>query len=102
MACLLHPKRIFLITVDTLRADHLGLYGYPRDTSPFWDSLGEAGLVIDSAYSSAAETAPSHASLFTSLQPAQHRLLRNGEKLHESLPTLAKLFQDQGYRSATR
>ena len=94
------PPRVFLVTVDTLRADHLGLYGYPRDTSPFLDSLGEEGLVFATAYSSCSHTAPSHASLFTSLQPAQHRVLRNGEELHESLPTLARLFRDQGYRTA--
>ena len=94
------PERVFLITIDTLRADHLGLYGYPRETSPFLDSLGEAGLVFDSAYASSSNTAPSHASLFTSLYPAQHRVLRNGERLHESLPTLAQLFQEEGYETA--
>ena len=94
------PERVFLITIDTLRADHLGLYGYPRETSPFLDSLGGEGLVFETAYSSCSHTAPSHASLFTSLYPAQHRVLRNGEELHDSLPTLAQLFRERGYRTA--
>lgn len=94
------PERVFLITIDTLRADHLGLYGYPRGVSPFLDSLGAEGLVFDKAYSSCSHTAPSHASLFTGLQPAQHRVLQNGEGLADSLLTLAELFQKQGYTTA--
>ncbi len=94
------PQRIFLVTIDTLRADHLGLYGYPRATSPFIDSLGKEGLVFETAFASISHTAPSHASLFTALHPAQHGLLVNGEELHESLLTLAQLYRGQGYRTA--
>ncbi len=94
------PKRIFLVTIDTLRADHLGLYGYPRGTSPFLDSLGERGVVFESAYASCSHTAPSHASLFTGLQPAQHRLLQNGEALPEPVLTLATLLTERGYKTA--
>lgn len=93
-------RRVFLVTIDTLRADHLGLYGYPRDTSPFLDSLGERGQVFETAYASCSHTAPSHASLFTALHPAQHRVLRNGEELDDAVTTLAEIFRDQGYRTA--
>jgi len=94
------PKRIFVVTIDTLRADHLGLYGYPRGTSPFLDSLGERSLVFESAFASCSHTAPSHASLFTGLQPAQHRLLQNGETLPEPVLTLATLLAARGYKTA--
>ena len=91
------PERVFLITIDTLRADHLGLYGYGRDVSPFLDSLGERGVVFERAYSSCSHTAPSHASLFTALHPAQHRVLQNGEELHDAALTIAEIYRDQGY-----
>jgi arylsulfatase A-like enzyme len=91
------PKRVFLITIDTLRADHLGMYGYPRGVSPFLDALGSDSVVFHNALSSSSHTAPSHASLFTSLYPAQHRLLRNGEVLSDRLVTLARVFQETGY-----
>jgi len=94
------PQRIVLITIDTLRADHLGCYGYPRGVSPFLDDLAERSVVFDLAISSCSHTAPSHASLFTSLQPPQHRLLVNGERLDDRLLTVAKVLSDQGYQTA--
>lgn len=101
-ACAPQPpsQRIILVTIDTLRADHLGSYGYPRNVSPFLDRLAEKSAVFDRAFSSCSHTAPSHASLFTSLQPAQHRLLVNGELLDDELLTIAELLSDEGYRTA--
>lgn len=93
-------QRIILITIDTLRADHLGTHGYPRGVSPFLDGLAEQSVVFDQAFSSCSHTAPSHASLFTSLQPAQHRLLVNGELLDDQLLTIAELLTERGYRTA--
>jgi len=94
------PQRIILVTIDTLRADHLGAHGYPRGVSPFLDSLAERSVVFEQAFSSSSHTAPSHASLFTSLQPAQHRLLVNGELLDDQLLTIAELLSERGYRTA--
>ena len=94
------PQRIILVTIDTLRADHLGTYGYPRGVSPFLDGLADRSVVFDLALSSCPHTAPSHASLFTSLQPAQHRVLVNGERLDDQLVTIAELLSEQGYRTA--
>jgi arylsulfatase A-like enzyme len=94
------PQRIILVTIDTLRADHLGTYGYPRGVSPFLDDLADRSVVFDSAFSSCSHTAPSHASLFTSLQPAQHNLLINGEHLDDRLLTIAEVLSQQGYRTA--
>jgi len=93
----LPPRRVFLVTLDTLRADHLSCYGYPRRTSPFLDRLAEEGVPFTRAIASASTTVSSHASLFTSLQPPQHRLTRNGMMMHRSLYTLASAFRDLGY-----
>ena len=93
-------QRIILITIDTLRADHLGAYAYPRGVSPFLDDLADRSVVFDLALSSCSHTAPSHASLFTSLQPAQHRILVNGKRLDDRLVTIAELLSEQGYRTA--
>jgi len=92
--------RVFVITIDTLRADHLGAYGYPRGVSPFLDHLAERSIIFDTAISASSHTGPSHASLFTSLYPAQHRLLQNGERLSDDLQTLAEVFRDAGYQTA--
>lgn len=94
------PQRIFLVTIDTLRADHLGSYGYPRGVTPFLDRVAESSVVFDLAVSSSSHTAPSHASLFTSLQPAQHRVLTNGEQLDPRLLTIAEVLADAGYATA--
>ncbi len=94
------PHRVVLITIDTLRADHLGSYGYPRGVTPFLDNLAQDSVVFDSAFSSCSHTGPSHASLFTSLQPSQHRLLVNGERLDPRLLTIAEVLSDQGYHTA--
>ena len=94
------PRHIVLITIDTLRADYLGFHDYPRPTSPFLDGLAERSVVFERAYSSSSHTGPSHASLMTSLQPAQHRLLQNGERLNPKVRTLAAVLQEAGYRTA--
>ena len=52
---------VLLITIDTLRADHLGSYGYPLPTSPRIDQLGETGVVFERAIAAASTTAPAHA-----------------------------------------
>jgi arylsulfatase A-like enzyme len=56
---------VLLVTLDTTRADHLGCYGYERDTSPHLDRLAAAGLVFERAHSTSSWTLPAHASLFT-------------------------------------
>ena len=63
-----------LISIDTLRADHLGAYGYPRDTSPFIDSLAERAVLFEQAVTHIPSTLPSHVSMLTGLQPKEHRV----------------------------
>ena len=85
------------MTIDTLRADHLASYGYSRQTAPFLSGLAEDGVVFENATSSCSHTAPSHASILTGLQPLQHRLLENGQRLDPALFTVAEMFDAQGY-----
>ncbi|UCF05111.1 MAG: sulfatase-like hydrolase/transferase [bacterium] len=65
-------RSIVFIVVDTLRADHLGCYGYHRSTSPFLDTLAEQSSVLDACYSTSNFTAPAFTSLFTSTYPYYH------------------------------
>jgi len=67
-------RNIVLIVIDTLRADHLGCYGYDRPTSPFLDSLARKSLVLDSCYSASNFTAPAFTSLFTASYPSRHEI----------------------------
>jgi arylsulfatase A-like enzyme len=93
-------QRVVLVTLDTLRADHLGPYGYPRATSPFLDELASRGVVFERAYAPMATTAPSHASIFTSLYPLEHGVVSNGRRLGASFPTLAQRLRTAGFRTA--
>ncbi len=70
------PPNIVLILVDTLRRDHLPFYGYPEDTAPFLASLAEKGVVFEHAHSVSGWTPPAAASLFTSLYPFEHGVVR--------------------------
>jgi arylsulfatase A-like enzyme len=90
-----------MIVVDTLRADHLGVYGYPKSTSPKVDEFAAQSFVFDRMYSQAPWTKPSIASLFTSLYPPQHLVLHEGteNQLADSLTTLAEVLKAAGYRT---
>jgi len=96
---------VIVISVDTLRADHLSAYGYERPTSPHIDRLASQGVLFEEAYSQAPCTAPSHMSLMTGLYPEAHGVQQwrpapsVNERLHDSVPTLAKLLHAAGYRT---
>lgn len=94
------PDRVVLITIDTLRADHVSAFGHPISTTPWFDALAAEGTLFTRAYAQSATTKPSHSSMFTSLYPLQHGVLNNGLVLDEELVTLAELFRDAGYRTA--
>ena len=105
LACVAPPsdaaRDVVLIVIDTLRADHVGAYGYPMPTTPFLDSLAEEGVVFENAFSSSSHTAPSHASMFTSLYPEAHGVLRNGATLRaEQVTTLAGALAQRGFATA--
>lgn len=95
------PRHVFLITVDTLRADHLGLYGYPRDTSPAIDALGEAGIVFDRAMAQWPKTGPSFATLFTGQYPHSTGLTHKAAlRVNEAYLTLPELMSHAGFTTA--
>lgn len=93
------PERpnLLLIAVDTLRADHLGAYGYERPTSPSIDALFDSSVVFDDVTSSSPWTLPSFATMMTSLQPSAHRVWNFKSRLDDSYTTLAEILRDAGF-----
>ena len=94
------PPNLVLVTVDTLRADHLGIAGYARDTTPNLDALAREGLAFSRCYSVSATTGAAHASLFTSLYPHEHGVLANRQQFPRGLPSLMSVLQARGYHTA--
>jgi len=92
-----HHPNVVLISVDTLRADHLGAYGYAHGTSPFIDSLAARGAVFDQAVTPMPATGPSHAALLTGQHPLVTGLLINAMPLRDGIETVAEAFQRSGY-----
>jgi arylsulfatase len=90
---------VLLITVDTLRADRLGCYGYARDTSPNLDAFAQECALFERAYSMAPFTAPSHASLFTGMYQISHGVQFWGQKLAASAQSYPERFAKAGYRT---
>lgn len=93
-------KHVFLITIDTLRADQLGCYGFPLPTSPFIDSLAARGVRFTHTIAQSSTTNPSHTSIFTGLYPSQHGVLANDVPLATDFTTIAELFRDAGFITA--
>ena len=93
-------ERVVLVTLDTLRADHVSAHGYRRRTTPFLDSLADQGVLFERAVASVTHTAPSHASLLTGLPPEVHGVLQNGHPLPPEAVDLAVLFEAAGYETA--
>lgn len=91
---------VLLVTVDTLRADRLGCHGYPRGLTPNLDALAAEGVRFERAYSHAPFTAPSHASLLTSLLTPSHGVLAWAEELAPDAVTMPDRFGAAGWRTA--
>jgi arylsulfatase A-like enzyme len=91
---------LLLITLDTLRPDHLGVYGYKRPTSPSIFELAKDSFVFEKAFTVATNSGPSHATLLTGLYPAQHGLVDNGQKILNGVPTLAETLHHEGFDTA--
>ena len=92
---------IILISVDTLRSDHLPVYGYAKGSTPNIDALRRDGVLYEKAWSHAPLTLPSHASMLTGLLPAEHGVRNNiGYRFDGSrFRTLAKVLRENGYRT---
>lgn len=91
---------VLLLSVDTLRTDRLGAFGYDRPTSPRIDELLAAGVSFVEARTPEPLTAPSLVSVLTSLHPHDHAATRNGLRMREGLPSLPLLLKRRGYRTA--
>ena len=95
------PKyNLLVISIDTLRADHLKCYGYNRDTLPHLDQLAREGILFENLTAAASWTVPSHMSMFTSLYPSTHGVQNVGVRLGEGVPTLAECLAKSGYATA--
>ncbi len=90
---------VFLIVIDTLRADHLSAYGYDKKTSPHIDALAAQGTLYEEAISAAPWTLPSHASLFTGLYVRDHHTSSAHLVLDPSYDTLAERLARAGYHT---
>ncbi len=94
------PIRLLIVTLDTLRADHLGVYGYDKPTSPSIDELALEATVFEDVTCSLPTTLPSHLTLFTGLTPAQHGVTENGMVTTADLVSLFKAMAGRGVRTA--
>jgi arylsulfatase A-like enzyme len=94
------PTSVILISIDTLRADHLSCYGYSKIHTPHIDSFAEGGTLFAEAEAQVPLTLPSHTSLFTSTYPFENRVEENGERVPGGAVTLASVLKSRGYKTA--
>jgi arylsulfatase A-like enzyme len=92
---------VIVLSIDTLRADHLTSYGYVHDTAPFIDARFRAnGTVVDRTVAAANITTPAHASMFTSLSPVAHGTTDGLKWMPHDVPTLAERIRAAGIETA--
>ncbi len=95
----LHSNNVIIVAVDTLRSDHLGCYGYPRNTSPNIDDLASDGIKFIDCYTPSPRTTPAFASMLTSLPPYKHGAKRNGLSIFDKTKTLPQYLKEKGFYS---
>ncbi len=94
------PHPVIIVDIDTLRADHMGCYGYHRDTSPNMDRFATESVFFRWAFSQAPNTPPSQTSILTGLYPSTHGMVYDEDRVPEEVVTLAEALRNQGYRTA--
>lgn len=94
------PTNVVLLTIDTLRADHLSFHGYERDTSPNLKALAERSIVFENAVSQRTFTAPALATVLTGTYPPTHKTYDNESHLRLTNVTMAEMMQSEGYHTA--
>ena len=94
-----HPglPKLILISIDCLRADHVGTYGYPRATTPHIDKFAEDGVVFETAIATSPTTLPTHMSMFTGFTPSEHGAT-NRHMLSRAVPYLPELLASAGFQ----
>jgi arylsulfatase A-like enzyme len=90
---------ILVIDVDTLRADHLGCYGYAKPTSPAIDKLASEGALFESCYAPGIPTTPAHATIYSGMHPVSHNIVSHGgaADLDRKIPVPPELLQNAGF-----
>jgi arylsulfatase A-like enzyme len=93
------PPNIIFFGIDSLRADHMSLYGYPRLTTPHMDRFAQSGTVFDRTYSAYIPTTPAYTSMFTGMDLFSHQVvaLRHQGGLRPEVKTLAEVLRENGY-----
>ena len=94
------PTPVILISIDTLRADHLSAYGYRKIRTPNIDSFAQQGTIFTEVSSQIPLTLPSHTSLFTSTYPFENGVEENAEVIPSGAVTLASILRSHGYKTA--
>jgi arylsulfatase A-like enzyme/ankyrin repeat protein len=90
---------VILISIDTLRADRLGCYGYDRTTSPSIDRFAARGVRFSRAIAESSWTLPSHMTMMTGLHPSAHGVTSKAKRLSPEIPLLAQVLRGAGYRT---
>ena len=93
-------QNLVLITIDTLRADHVGAYGWTRARTPTLDAIATSGALFERAFAAAPITLPSHATLLTGRYPPGHGARDNGLRVSATVPTLATELHAKGFATA--
>src|SRR6185295_5721141 len=90
-------KGVVLVSIDTLRRDHVGAYGYARPTTPRLDALGAQGLVLDDAVSTSSWTLPGHLSMLSGADPGAHGGMDMEHGFNRRVPLLPELLKGAGF-----
>jgi arylsulfatase A-like enzyme len=90
-------RSVVLVSIDTLRPDHLRCYGYGRPTSPHLDALAAAGTLFERAYAPSSWTLPSHTSMLSGLSPFRHGAVDASVRIPDHVPLVADLLRARGY-----
>ena len=91
---------ILLISIDTLRRDHVGTYGHPRPTTPVLDALASEGAAFENAVSTSNWTLPAHMSMWTGLSPSAHQVEDDRDGLAPEVLTFVETLRENGYATA--
>ncbi len=91
---------ILLVSIDTLRADHVHCYGYERETTPNIDALAAEGVRFTQMTSSSSWTLPAHVTMLTGIPPQHHGVVNDGTKLGPQVTTLPEVLKGAGYQTA--
>jgi arylsulfatase A-like enzyme len=91
------PRGVILIQADTLRPDHLGLYGHKRDTAPFLAQIASEGAMFKRAYAQAGWTKVSSPSILTGLYPSTHGVATPNDRVPAAATTIAEVYREAGY-----